>query len=172
MLGVKAFMMFFLTNLNLSTFLTSKNYKIPTLSSYNTGNLYYKVSYSYRLMGNIVPYGYSISLGARINLYPGLTSLSEGPREDVSKAYVYPNPCNLRKGCNGVVFTNLSLICEIKVYTIAGEHLITLYKNTNSKEYGWDLKDKNGIIIPSGLYLFYIKDNNGVTKKGKFVVIR
>jgi len=172
MLLFKFILMVLLTNLNLSAFISSKSYRIPTLSSYNTANSEYKVSYSYRLMGNIVPYGYNISLGARINIYPGLTSLSKGPEEDVSKAYTYPNPCNLRYGCNGVVFTKLSVICEIRIYNISGEHIITLYKNTNSEKYGWDLKDKNGIIVPSGLYFFYIKDDKGVTKKGKIVIIR
>jgi hypothetical protein len=168
----RIFVMILLAHLDLSAFISSENYRVPTLSPYNTGNSDYKVSYSYRLMGNIIPFGYSIFMGSRINVYAGLTSLSRGPEENVSKAYVYPNPCNLRYGCNGVVFTKLSVICEIRIYSISGEHIVTLNKNTNSEKYGWDLKDKNGITVPSGLYLFYIKDDKGVSKKGKVVIIR
>jgi len=166
------FIILFLENMNLSAFISSKSYRILTNSSYNIGNSDYKISYSYRLMGNIVPFGYSISIGSRINLFPGLTSISRGPEENISKAYVYPNPCNLRYGCNGVVFTKLTVVCEIRIYTISGKHLITLNKNTNSEKYGWDLKDKNGVTVSSGLYLFYIKDDKGITKKGKIVIIR
>lgn len=159
--------------INLSfALIRSQTYKINTLYTYNTPNTDYKVSYSYKMLGNIVPIGYLNITGNRVGLYPELLGLSKGPEDTVEKAYVYPNPCNLRYGCNGVNFTKLTLICEIRIYNIVGEHVRTIYKNSNNSSQGWDLKDKNNNLVPSGLYIFYIKDDKGITKKGKLIIIR
>ncbi|MEF3280198.1 MAG: T9SS type A sorting domain-containing protein [Elusimicrobiota bacterium] len=153
-------------------FLISPSYKVTNISTYNTPNSEYKISYSYRLFGNIIGTGYEGFSGATINLYPEVLGLSRGPEVTVEKAYAFPNPCNLRYGCNGVAFTKLTLICEIRIFTISGEHVATINKNSNNESISWDLKDKNGKIVSSGLYIFYIKDNGGNTRKGKLVIIR
>jgi len=150
----------------------SAGWKINSLYTYTTPNSDYKVSYSYRLLGNLIPMGSQISSGLRIGLYPELLGLSRGPEPTVENAYVYPNPCNLRYGCNGVSFTKLTLICEINIYNIAGEHIRTIYKNSNVESQNWDLKDKNNKTVSSGLYIFYIKDDVGKIKKGKIIIIR
>lgn len=162
-----------ISSIDLYSFLTSGSWQITNISSYNTPNSEYKISYTYKLLGNIVNIGgFRDFTGTTISLYPEILGLSKGPEPDVSKAYVFPNPCNLKYGCRGVAFTKLTLKCEIRIFSISGEHLITINKNSNNESISWDLKDKQGKILPAGLYIFYIKGEDGSVKKGKLIIIR
>jgi hypothetical protein len=153
-------------------FLTSEHFRVPDISSYNTGNENYKVSYSYKLLGNIVGIGYTNPTSSNIDLYSELLNLYRGPYNTVEDAYAFPNPCNLKNRCYGVTFTRLTLKCEIMIFSISGQKVYTINKNSNNASIGWDLKDNGGRIVSSGLYIFYIKDDKGNKRKGKLVIIR
>ncbi|MCX7647996.1 MAG: T9SS type A sorting domain-containing protein [Elusimicrobiales bacterium] len=170
--GIIIFVFLWFDCLVLFSAMTSGSYRINTLYPYTTPNTDYKVSYSYRLLGNILPLGYTNATGARIGLFPEVLGLSRGPEATVENAYAFPNPCNIKYGCNGISFTKLTLRCEIRIFNIAGEQVRTILKNSRIESQGWDLKDSNNNTVPSGLYIFYIKDENGKTRKGKLVIIR
>lgn len=169
---ISIFILLFLNGKFLFSYTSSTHYALMNLDNYNLLNSDYKTSYSYTMLGTLVSIGNVNLTGSIYGVLPGVLNLSRGPQDDVSTAYVFPNPCNLRYGCNGVSFTRLTVKCEIKIYTISGEHVVTIYKDSNVDDIGWDLKDKNGRYVASGLYIFYIKDSNGITKRGKIVVIR
>lgn len=103
---------------------------------------------------------------------PGIVNSWRPPQDNVNTAHVYPNPCNFKNGCNGVSFTRLTLKCEIKIYTVSGEEVKTIYKNSNLDTEAWDLKNKNGQTAASGLYIFFVKGSDGSTKTGKILIIR
>ena len=150
----------------------SQNYRVTNLTQHSLSNYDKKVSYSHGLDGNLIDIGYTRFLSSLYSLNSGIVALNKGPEADVRNAYVFPNPCSLKNGCNAVTFAKLSLICEIKIFNIAGEEVVTLKKNTNSEKHSWDLKDSNLQYVPSGLYIFYIKDPTGTVKKGKLIIIR
>lgn len=150
----------------------STNYKITNLNINSLSNSQRKLSYTFGIDGNLVDIGYTFFQSRSYGIYSGLLSTNRGPEPNVERAYVYPNPCNVKNGCRAVTFTKLSLICEIKIFNIAGEEVITLNKNSNSEKYSWDLKDKNSVNVASGLYIYHIKDPTGTVKKGKLILIR
>lgn len=150
----------------------SQNYKIIALVMNSISNESKKVSYTFGLDENLLDWGYTLFSSNIYNIHSGILALNRGPEENVSYAYVFPNPCNIKNGCNTVTFTKLSLICEIKIFDISGKEIITINKNSNSEKHAWDLKNENSINVPSGLYLFYIKDPTGTVRKGKLVIIR
>ncbi len=168
--GVVLFLIFFDCSFLFS--MQSTNYKINNITQNSLSNYDKKISYTFAMDGNLLDIGYARFLSSLYSLNSGILALNRGPEPDVRNAYVFPNPCNLRNGCNAVTFTKLSLVCEIKIFNIAGEEIITLKKNTNSEKHAWDLKDSNSRYVPSGLYLFYIKDPTGTVKKGKIIIIR
>ena len=73
-----------------------------------------------------------------------------------------------------VQFINLPKICEIRIYTVAGNWVTTIPHNNPNKGYeDWNLTSKVGQAISSGIYLFTVEDsNNGKVQVGKFVVIK
>ncbi|MCX7641427.1 MAG: T9SS type A sorting domain-containing protein [Elusimicrobiales bacterium] len=152
--------------------LQSPNYKITNLTMNSLSNNSSKISYTFSLDQNILDIGYTIFSSNIYDIHSGILSLNRGPEDNVAKAYAFPNPCSVKNGCNAITFTKLSLKCQIKIFDISGKEVITLYKNTNSEKHSWDLKDKYNINIPSGLYIFYIKDPTGTIKKGKMIIIR
>lgn len=89
-----------------------------------------------------------------------------------------------------IEFINLPAQCLIRVYTIGGD-LVQIIPHSSSdinpigdpntywtslSSESWDLNNRNGQQIVSGLYLFSVEDltpgNRGQIKTGKFVVIR
>ena len=71
-------------------------------------------------------------------------------------------------------FINLPKLCEIKVFTLAGDLVNTIRHEDPSKGYeDWNLTSHVGQAISSGIYLFTCVDlTNGKVQVGKFVVIK
>ncbi|MEJ2194464.1 MAG: hypothetical protein P8X73_06335 [Ignavibacteriaceae bacterium] len=114
---------------------------------------------------------------------------------------VYPNPYygeaywdgnseRLRK----IYFFNLPAVCEITIYTLAGDIVKTIQHNNLSNgsdirwfetyasdgkqklaggEQPWDLISDYDQAVATGMYLYTVKDeNNGEIKRGKFLIIK
>jgi hypothetical protein len=105
---------------------------------------------------------------------------------DLSDVKVVPNPYYVRadwdpnKFNRRVQFTNLPNNCTLKIFTVAGLHVRTIehdgseedQNNSGAGFQSWNLRDKNDLDVPSGMYLFQVKDNNtGKDYVGKFALI-
>ncbi len=73
-----------------------------------------------------------------------------------------------------IQFINLPAVCEIKIYTLAGDPVNTILHNDPEKGYeDWNLTSSVGQAISSGIYLFTVKDaKTNDVQVGKFVVIK
>ena len=73
-----------------------------------------------------------------------------------------------------IQFINLPPLCEIKIYSLAGDLVYTLQHNDPTRGYeDWNLTSSVGQAISSGLYLFTAEDkSNGNVQVGKFVIIK
>jgi len=73
-----------------------------------------------------------------------------------------------------IAFANLPAVCNIHIYTLAGDHVITLehYDLTgqNGMEF-WDMISRNDQEVTSGLYVYRVETENGYTI-GKFAIIK
>jgi hypothetical protein len=73
-----------------------------------------------------------------------------------------------------IAFINLPVMCDIYIYTLGGDHVITLehrgWAGDEGTEY-WDLSSRNDQEIVSGLYLYRIETENDFLI-GKFAVIK
>lgn len=125
----------------------------------------------YSLIGNSTFLGSSgVSVG-RYSLMQGTVNAVRTAQLDLGTAHVYPNPCNVRSGCNGVNFTRLTINATITIYTVSGELVRRIEKTGNIDGIGWDLRNDSGARVASGLYIFFVKAENS-TRTGKIVVIR
>ena len=107
-------------------------------------------------------------------------------KNDLSKIDVVPNPYisansweprNLSftgRGERRIDFINLPASCEVKIYTIAGALIKTLYKNTTSSSGAltWNLVTEDGLDIAYGVYIYHVKAEGIGEYIGKFAVIK
>lgn len=113
--------------------------------------------------------------GTPIPIVPGWASDSNW-QEMIS---VVPNPYRGSAGweqshADRIAFTHLPPMCDIRVYTLGGDHVVTIQHRSlggNSGEEYWDLKNGEGRLVSSGLYVFVVQttDDQAV---GKFAIIR
>ena len=97
---------------------------------------------------------------------------------DLSQIKVVPNPLVVvsgmekREGEAVLMFTHLPTRCTIRIYNLAGEHIVTLH-HTNGLSYEyWDLRNKHGLQVAYGLYVYVVEAPDGSTYTGKFAIIR
>ena len=70
-----------------------------------------------------------------------------------------------------VKFTNLPYECEIKVFNLAGDHVITLNKEPSSDSYyPWNMLTKHGLPLASGVYIYIVVAPDGKQFVGKMAV--
>jgi len=97
----------------------------------------------------------------RINLFR--------PVENLHDFILYPQP--VRPGTDKVFFANLPAEAEIRIYNIHGK---LIQKMEGGGSYGavtWDLRDKNGEKVRSGIYIYEVRTENE-KKYGKLAIVR
>ena len=103
-------------------------------------------------------------------------------KEQFDKINVYPNPLfayNANSAAYGfktdepfVTFSNLPEELEIKIYSLSGNLVKTLYKNDKVASLRWDLKNESSMRIASGMYIAIINVPNIGQKILKFAIIQ
>ncbi len=103
----------------------------------------------------------------------------EALKEDLENIKVVPNPYmisaewELDPNTKQLGFMNLPTVCDIHIYTLSGERVMTLHHNhpTESWEW-WNLLSFNQQEISYGCYIYAVETPNGNKKIGKFVILR
>lgn len=93
---------------------------------------------------------------------------------DLTNVMVYPNPARHSEG--EIVFGRLTAEAEIRIYTSDMRFIRTLSTTERAGGALWDMRDENGEIVPSGIYLYHAsgKDDHGKEvepQTSKFVII-
>ena len=106
--------------------------------------------------------------------------------QELQDIYVVPNPyvatsvfeprnpiSRTERGERRVYFANVPKQCTIRIYTLAGELVETLYHDApldNGKVF-WDMRTKDNMNLAYGLYIFHVDSPVG-SYIGKFAVIK
>jgi hypothetical protein len=107
---------------------------------------------------------------APATLIPTNTKLSV---RTVPDPYISGNSLENGTGGHRLMFVNLPAKCSINIYTMAGDHVRTLYhEDARSDTYTWDLRNKSRQYVAYGLYVFHVKDATGNSQVGRFMIIR
>jgi hypothetical protein len=101
-------------------------------------------------------------------------------KPDLSKIKVVPNPLIVSSGLetnpyeSRVMFTHLPAQCEISIYTVSANRVVTLYHNSASGDgyLFWDLLNHQGQKVAYGVYVYVVKTPDGDIQTGKLMVIR
>jgi len=110
-------------------------------------------------------------------IFPARTARTASPL--LNEVKVVPNPYNPNgfadqqafPGPPRVQFTRLPEMCQITIYTVAGDKVRTLEHEDATDSEDWDLKNADGREVSAGIYIYYI-EASGQTQTGRFVIIR
>ena len=103
-----------------------------------------------------------------VNDIPSLEG--EGFASDLNRVKAYPNPYRGNKHSQ-ITFNNLTANVKIRIYSLTGELVKEISEQEGDKAY-WDVKNKQGEAVASGIYIYYITNPKGQEKKGKLAIIR
>ncbi|MEZ4776666.1 MAG: S8 family serine peptidase [Bacteroidia bacterium] len=94
-------------------------------------------------------------------------------KDDLSEAFVYPNPAFPHELFEGVRFANLTRQATIEVFTISGRFVNRFEETDGDGGYEWNLRDKENVRVKPGVYIFHIyTEQEGVKAfMGKFSVV-
>jgi ligand-binding sensor domain-containing protein len=93
------------------------------------------------------------------------------PAENLCQVHPYPNPVTIRSGEEKVTF-DVPLETRVRIYTVAGDWVAEAESKTGGIGKVWDLRNRAGKLVASGIYLFLLYDDQRGSCPGKIVVIR
>ncbi|MBN1884482.1 MAG: hypothetical protein JW876_03020 [Candidatus Krumholzibacteriota bacterium] len=105
---------------------------------------------------------------------------------DVKKIYAVPNPYRTGTSAeswpyyhnfpdNSIKFYNVPAQCELRIFTVSGDLVWETVFSSAGGEDGvitWDVKNKEGRDVGSGVYVYKVEASNGDHMYGRIVVIR
>jgi len=104
---------------------------------------------------------------------------------DLDKIAVVPNPYVgaaswepftnvVGRGKRRIDFIHLPHICTIRIYTMSGVHVKTLYHNSTIDDgrEPWNLTTKDGMAIAFGVYVFQVHADGIGDKIGRFAIVK
>ncbi|MBN1594817.1 T9SS type A sorting domain-containing protein [candidate division FCPU426 bacterium] len=115
---------------------------------------------------------YTISPTATISPTSTTSPTPEVAASDLSRILVYPNPFRAElKTTSQITFANLPDQAVIRLYSLSGQLVTTLKKDSIGNRLFWNLTNSQGRPVASGVYIYIIKTDSE-EKKGKIVLLR
>ena len=94
------------------------------------------------------------------------------PASDLANVFIYPNPYRAREHGDRITIAGLPLEATIRIYTPDGRLVRVLETRRNTQGGAtWDLRDRRGQTVPSGVYLFRVEspDDEAVLRKAALI---
>ena len=112
--------------------------------------------------------------GGGFSLAPGIVAAQRPATDDLTAAHPYPVPFIPSQGHTEIVFTRLSPKVTIKVWSLSGELVKTIIKDsaTDDRVRWTPVVNDAGQSVASGVYLWTMTDSAGHTATGKLMVIK
>ena len=133
------------------------------------GNTYYYTVATTNTYGWTSKYSNIVSVAIDL---PG----SQGPATNLDMVTTAPNPCRLSSG-GRLRFIHLTGRAEIRIYTASGELVKTLHHTDGTGAAEWDLRNDEGGMLASGIYVYYVEaykpETPGkIAMSGKFALVK
>jgi hypothetical protein len=145
-----------------------------SIQSFVDRNVYDRNTYYYTI-ATVNTYGWASEFS---NVVSATIDLPKpvGLASDLNAVVVAPNPLKLSSE-GKLKFLHLTAEAKIYVYTSAGELVKILYHTDGSGEEEWDLRNDEGAMLTSGIYIYYVEsykpeETGKFTTSGKFALIQ
>ncbi|MEP7146129.1 MAG: S8 family serine peptidase [bacterium] len=98
-------------------------------------------------------------------------------KESLDEMYVYPNPYSISSGQDFITLANITRLASIDIFDLTGKFLINIKETNGNGGVEWDLRDKDGNKVGTGIYLYRATGKNSsgqdVNEKiGKFAIVK
>lgn len=94
-------------------------------------------------------------------------------KTNLDKVVSYPNPLIYSSsGSKTIIFVGLTDDASLRIYNVAGELIRELNDNVSNGKLTWDVKNKDGEVVASGVYIYVITNPKGDKKLGKVAIIK
>lgn len=115
--------------------------------------------------------------GAIIGDGPGSTAGVILNRQTLDDVFVYPSPLKPEHAQDFITFANLTPRATIRIYTLSGLFVAEVEENDGNGGTPWNLRDKNGQLVPAGVYVYRASGTDAEGREveavlGKFAIIR
>jgi hypothetical protein len=116
--------------------------------------------------------GESVAADQEKEAFPGAPYVVPNPY--VGAASFEPAPFGVQgRGDRRIEFRGLPRSCSIRIYTIRGELVQTLYHDGSNDGYvAWNLRTKDNLDVAPGLYIYHVDAGSDGTHIGKFGIIK
>jgi hypothetical protein len=96
------------------------------------------------------------------------------PNPYVGAASFEPAPFGVQgRGDRRIEFRGLPKSCTIRIYTVRGELVQTLFHDGSNDGYvAWNLRTKDNLDVAPGLYIYHVDAGSDGTHIGKFGIIK
>ncbi len=91
--------------------------------------------------------------------------------QDLDHVFAYPNPFRADTGRDFVTIAGLPVAAVVRILDASGRLLRTLRETDGNGGVDWNLRDRMGAMVASGIYIFHVKAD-GKSTTGKFAVLR
>ena len=85
--------------------------------------------------------------------------------------FTYPVPFQPSLGHQTITFSNMAQAATVRIYTLSGKLVQTLYETDGDGELSWNVCNSKGSMLSSGVYFYVIKSDTD-KKSGKIMIIR
>ncbi|MBI3297443.1 MAG: T9SS type A sorting domain-containing protein [Elusimicrobia bacterium] len=127
----------------------------------------------FRVAGSMGGASATLMSGGGFTVAPGIVASQKPAAGDLTAAHAFPVPFIPSQGHTQIVFSALTTRVTIYIYTLSGELVKTIVKDTATTDrVSWDVSNDNGEAVASGVYVFYMKTSDGQTSSGKLMVIK
>lgn len=129
---------------------------------------------SFRAAGSMGGAGAVSMSGGGFKFAPGILAAQRPAQDDLNAAHAFPVPFIPHLGHSHITFTRLTAKVTIRIFTISGELVKTIIKDSGaSDEVAWNpVTNDDGQPVASGVYLFHVESTDGKTRLGKLMVIK
>lgn len=152
---------------------SGSGYEVPSSQFTGAGGVEMNAG-GFRAAGSLGGPSASKMEGGGFAVTPGVLPAQRMAQDDLSAAHVFPVPFIPSKGHTQITFTRLTAKVTIRVYTISGELVKTLTKDSGaSDEISWfPVVNDRGQSVASGVYIYHLHSTDGKTRLGKLMVIK
>ncbi len=96
---------------------------------------------------------------------------------DIDDVTVVPNPylgtsVLEERYTEKIMFQNLPPSCKISIYTLTGDHVISIDHTSGTSQELWNIRSRNEQDVKTGAYFYVVEDMEGNKKTGKMVILR
>ncbi|MFH1723550.1 MAG: hypothetical protein ABII00_02895 [Elusimicrobiota bacterium] len=149
-------------------------YRVPVFGPSGGGGGVFPSGGGFRVASTLGASAQTAMSGGGYSMSPGVIAAQRAASTDLGGAHAFPVPFVPSRGHNKITFTRLMPKVTIRVYTVSGEEVRVLHKDSaGADQLVWfPVTNDKGQAVASGVYIYVVESSDGHKNIGKLMVIK